>query len=58
LRLAIELRYQLKNAQPDFQPTLTGPSVIVRPIAAEDWTELFAVGSDPEIWKVYPRSDR
>jgi N-acetyltransferase len=43
---------------PDFQPTLTGPSVIVRPIAAEDWTELFAAGADPEIWKVHPRSDR
>jgi RimJ/RimL family protein N-acetyltransferase len=45
-------------AQPDFQPTLTGPSVIVRPIADGDWAELFAAGSDPEIWKVHPRSDR
>jgi RimJ/RimL family protein N-acetyltransferase len=44
--------------QPDFQPTLTGPSVIVRPIAAGDWAELFDAGSDPEIWKVHPRSDR
>src|SRR6202140_3349967 len=45
-------------SQPDFQPTLTGPTVIVRPIAADDWTELFAAGSDPEIWKVHPRSNR
>jgi RimJ/RimL family protein N-acetyltransferase len=45
-------------SQPDFQPTLTGPCVIVRPIAAGDWTELFAAGSDPEICKVHPRSDR
>jgi RimJ/RimL family protein N-acetyltransferase len=44
--------------QPDFQPTLTGPTVTVRPIAADDWAELFAAGSDPEIWKVHPRSDR
>jgi RimJ/RimL family protein N-acetyltransferase len=58
LRDAIGLRYQLGMTQPDFQPTLTGPTVIVRPIAADDWTELFAAGSDPEIWKVHPRSDR
>jgi N-acetyltransferase len=45
-------------AQPDFQPTLTGPTVIVRPVVAADWPELFAAGSDPEIWKVHPRSNR
>jgi N-acetyltransferase len=45
-------------SQPDFQPTLTGPTVIVRPVAADDWAELFAAGSDPEIWKVHPRSNR
>jgi N-acetyltransferase len=44
--------------QPDFQPTLAGPTVIVRPAVAADWAELFEVGSDPEIWKVHPRSDR
>jgi RimJ/RimL family protein N-acetyltransferase len=45
-------------SQPDFQPILTGPSITIRPVAAEDWTELFAVGSDPEIWKVHPVRDR
>ena len=45
-------------SQPDFQPTLTGPSVLIRPIAAADWAELYAAGSDPEIWKVHPVSDR
>jgi N-acetyltransferase len=45
-------------SQPDFQPTLTGPTVIVRPVTSGDWAELFAAGSDPEIWKVHPRSDR
>ena len=45
-------------SQPDFQPTLTGPTVIVRPVAAADWAELFDAGSDPEIWKVHPRSNR
>jgi RimJ/RimL family protein N-acetyltransferase len=43
---------------PDFQPTLTGPNVIVRPIAANDWAELFAAGSDPKIWEVHPVRDR
>jgi RimJ/RimL family protein N-acetyltransferase len=43
---------------PDFQPTLTGPTVIVRPIAATDWAELYAAGADPEIWKLHPRADR
>jgi N-acetyltransferase len=43
---------------PDFQPTLTGPNVIVRPIAASDWEELFAVGSDPKIWEVHPVTNR
>ena len=45
-------------SQSDLQPTLTGPTVIVRPITAADWSELFAAASDPEIWKVHPRSDR
>ena len=45
-------------SQPDFQPTLTGPTVIVRPVVAGDWPKLFAAGSDPEIWKVHPRSNR
>jgi RimJ/RimL family protein N-acetyltransferase len=39
---------------PDFQPTLTGPTIIIRPIAADDWSELFAVGSDPKIWEAHP----
>jgi N-acetyltransferase len=45
-------------SEPDFQPTLIGPTVIVRPVTSGDWTELFAAGADPEIWKVHPRSDR
>jgi RimJ/RimL family protein N-acetyltransferase len=44
--------------RPNFQPTLTGPTVLIRPVIAADWAELFAAGSDPEIWKVHPRSDR
>jgi RimJ/RimL family protein N-acetyltransferase len=45
-------------SQPDFQPTLVGPSITVRPISKDDWTDMFAAGSDPEIWKVHPVPDR
>jgi RimJ/RimL family protein N-acetyltransferase len=45
-------------SEPDFQPTLIGPTVIVRPVTPGDWAELYAAGSDPEIWKVHPRSNR
>lgn len=45
-------------SKPNFQPTLTGPTVIVRPVSVTDWPELFAAGSDPEIWKVHPTPDR
>ena len=38
-------------SKPDFQPTLVGPTITVRPITPGDWTELYAAGSDPEIWK-------
>jgi RimJ/RimL family protein N-acetyltransferase len=58
LRDPAKQRYHSAMSQPNFQPTLTGPSVIVRPIAADDWAELFAAGSDPEIWKVHPRANR
>jgi len=42
----------------DLQPTLVGPRVIVRPIAASDWPEMFAAAADPEIWVLHPASDR
>jgi N-acetyltransferase len=44
--------------QPDFQPTLVGPTITIRPVSADDWTELYAAGSDPEIWRVHPVPDR
>jgi N-acetyltransferase len=56
--LCREKRYHPGMTLPDFQPTLTGPTVTVRPIAPGDWAELFAAGSDPEIWKVHPTPDR
>ena len=43
---------------PDFQPTLVGPTITIRPIATSDWPELFAAASDPRIWEVRPTSER
>jgi RimJ/RimL family protein N-acetyltransferase len=44
--------------QPDFQPTLVGPTVTIRPMSPNDWRQLFVTASDPEIWKVHPAPDR
>ena len=42
----------------DLQPTLIGPRITIRPITREDWQEMFAAASDPEIWTLHPASDR
>jgi RimJ/RimL family protein N-acetyltransferase len=43
---------------PDLQPNLTGETILIRPLLASDWTELFAAASDPKIWEVHPARDR
>jgi len=43
---------------PNLQPTLIGPRIAIRPIAEADWSQMFAAGSDPEVWAVHPVSDR
>ena len=40
------------------QPTLEGPSLLLRPLRPQDWDALFAVASDPLIWEVHPAHDR
>lgn len=42
----------------EFQPTLTGQLVFLRPMAEEDWEGLFAAAADPEIWAVHPARNR
>jgi RimJ/RimL family protein N-acetyltransferase len=42
----------------DFQPTLTGKLLDLRPLRADDFDALFAVASDPLIWEQHPASDR
>jgi len=44
--------------EPDLQPTLSGPRVLIRPLKPEDWESLFAAGSDPDIWAGHPAKDR
>lgn len=44
--------------QPDLQPTLIGPRILIRPVTAADWPQMFAAASDPEIWAVHPARNR
>jgi RimJ/RimL family protein N-acetyltransferase len=42
----------------DLQPHLKGELLELRPLATDDWDELFAVASDPLIWEQHPERDR
>ena len=42
----------------DRQPTLEGPTLLLRPLRDDDWDALYAVASDPLIWEVHPGHDR
>src|SRR5271165_1603879 len=42
----------------DFQPTMKGVLIELRPLHAEDADDLFAVASDPLIWEQHPARDR
>ena len=42
----------------DFQPTLRGELVELRPLRAEDFADLYAAASDPLVWEQHPASDR
>ena len=42
----------------ELQPNLKGELIELRPLAPEDWDDLFAVASDPLIWEQHPESDR
>jgi RimJ/RimL family protein N-acetyltransferase len=42
----------------DFQPTLTGALITMRPYADSDFDALYAVASDPLIWEVHPVPER
>lgn len=42
----------------DVQPILSGERVTLRPVTAEDWEALFALGGEPEVWAGHPARDR
>jgi N-acetyltransferase len=42
----------------ELQPILKGELIELRPLAPQDWHELFAVASDPLIWEQHPENDR
>ena len=42
----------------EFQPTLKGKLLELRPLRAEDFEELYAVASDPLIWEQHPQKER
>jgi RimJ/RimL family protein N-acetyltransferase len=40
------------------QPTLQGQLLQLKPLRPEDFSELYAVASDPLIWELHPESTR
>ena len=42
----------------DRQPTLKGPSLLLRPMRADDWSAFAAIASDPVVWELHPQPDR
>jgi len=40
------------------QPTLEGPTLLLRPLREDDWDALYAVASDPLVWELHPANDR
>lgn len=44
--------------QLDRQPTLTGSTLVLRPLGRDDFEALYAVAKDPLIWEQHPESTR
>lgn len=42
----------------DYQPTLTGDLLEMRPYEEADWEQLYAAASDPLIWEGHPTRNR
>lgn len=45
-------------ASPDWQPTLRGDRITLRPLRADDFAALHAAANDPAIWAQHPEPDR
>ncbi|MGD0189781.1 MAG: GNAT family N-acetyltransferase [Rhizomicrobium sp.] len=48
----------IADRHPDLQPTLTGETILIRPLEANDWTRMFYAASDPLIWELHPARQR
>jgi N-acetyltransferase len=42
----------------DYQPTLTGQLLALRPLRADDYDALYAAASDPLVWEQHPEPTR
>ena len=42
----------------NFQPRLTGALMTLRPLQADDFAGLAAIGSDPQVWALHPQPER
>ena len=48
----------MAELHPDWQPTLRGERIALRPLRAEDHAALHAAASDPAIWAQHPEPNR
>ena len=42
----------------EYQPTLNGARIVIRPVTIADWDSMFAAAADPAIWELHPAPDR
>jgi RimJ/RimL family protein N-acetyltransferase len=43
---------------PELQPTLEGPTAVLKPLQESDFEALYHTASDPKIWEQHPNKDR
>jgi RimJ/RimL family protein N-acetyltransferase len=48
----------MANLPLDIQPTLQGELLLLRPLRAKDFEELYLAASDPLIWEIHPQPTR
>lgn len=48
----------IKKTGFNFQPTLSGKNISLRPLCEDDFDELYTCASDKKIWQGHPSSDR
>lgn len=46
------------DLRPDLQPTLTGTTLLLRPLSTTDFDGLYTAAADPLLWAQHPESNR